>query len=86
MNDNYRNTEGLSSDVWKYLLNSYLYYIKHEDTFMSDEVYDYLCTRLYRDFDRLPANEQEMLSRDSLRAGTGYDIPTVVYRLAGIIE
>jgi hypothetical protein len=53
---------------------------------MSDEVYDYLCTRLYRDFDKLPANEQELLSRDSLRAGTGYDIPTVVYRLAGIIE
>jgi hypothetical protein len=86
MDNDYVNTKGLSADVWKYLLNSYLYYIKYEDTFMTDEAYDILCNRLYKDFDNLPDNEQDMLSRDSLSAGTGYDIPLSVYRLAGITE
>ena len=76
----------LSDAVAKYFITSYKYYILYEDTGISDYEYDMLCKHLYDNFDSLTPDEQSVLSRESLSAGTGFDISLNVYKRVGIVN
>lgn len=75
----------LSEKVYKYLDASYKYYIQYTDTGMTDYEYDMLCKWLYSNYDSLTEEEQMMVNKDSLMAGTGYDIKLNTYKQAGIV-
>jgi hypothetical protein len=75
----------VSDKVFKYLKASYQYYIKYEDTGMSDYEYDMLCKWLYDNFDSLSEEDQSVLDKDALKAGTGYQISKDIYRMTGVM-
>lgn len=60
--------------VTKYLVCSYLYYIKYDTCPISDLEYDTLCRELLAEFDTIEHELKYLLDKDSLRAGTGYQI------------
>jgi hypothetical protein len=76
----------ISSTVMRYFTASYQYYVAYEDTGMSDYEYDILCKHLYDNFDLLTPDEQSVLSKESLSAGTGFDISLDVYKKVGVIN
>lgn len=64
-----------------YMMSSYLYYHRYE-SIITDEEYDYVCKRLHDDYDHVTHNHKVYLDRNSLKAGTAYqmkakDYPTV---------
>jgi hypothetical protein len=75
----------VSDKVFKYLKASYQYYIRYEDTGMSDYEYDMLCQWLYDNFDSLSEEDQSVLDEDALKAGTGYQISKDIYRMTGVM-
>lgn len=74
----------VSSDVYNYLKASYQYYILFEDTDMSDHEFDMLCRKLYTNWDSLSESDKELLDKDSLQAGTGYNIKRSTYNKVGL--
>jgi len=64
--------------VAHYLLASYAYYILQESP-MTDTAYDRLCARLLERFQYIKHQHKRLISVDSLRAGTGYNIPADKY-------
>lgn len=72
------------NDVFSYLENSYKYYIAFDDCDLSDEQFDWLCYQLYKRWDELTEYEQSLLDKDSLNAGTGFNIPLAVYKEVGV--
>lgn len=72
--------ESVSPDVYKYFSNSYRYYITFEDTDLTDHQFDRLCEKLYKEYYDLSDYEQSLLDVDSLKSGTGYDIPINIYK------
>lgn len=56
-----------------YLIQSWLYYEK-DVSVVSDNMYDTNCYILHRDYSKLPEWFRERVSRDSLRAGTGFNV------------
>ena len=76
----------ISDNVMKYFTASYQYYITYDDTGMLDFEYDMLCKHLHDNFDSLTSDEQSVLSKESLSAGTGFDISLDVYKKVGVIN
>ena len=76
----------ISDTVMKYFTASYQYYIAYDDTGMLDFEYDMLCKHLYDNFDSLTPDEQSVLSRESLSAGTGFDISLDAYKKVGVVD
>lgn len=69
-----------------YLMSCYLYY-KRDVSIISDSKFDRLCQKLYENFDKLQHPHKWLLSKESLKAGTGYEFdwdnpPTEQHRLA----
>lgn len=68
--------------VGKYLVATFLYY--HCDfSVMEDEEFDKICKELFDNFDDINHPHKHLLDRDSLQAGSGYqlrlsDFPTIV--------
>jgi len=56
-----------------YLMYSYLYYKKNE-SLISDNEYDNLCEDLLKNWDNINHMHKHLISQESLRAGTGYDL------------
>ncbi len=61
------------SKLVKYLMASYLYY-ETDYSVMTDHEYDRLCLELDADFESLTHWARKIVSRESLRAGTGFDL------------
>ena len=57
-----------------YLMASYAYY-KLDDTFMSDEAFDTICTNLLKHWDEVEHRHKHLIQKDALQAGTGYALP-----------
>lgn len=65
-----------------YLMASYLYYI-HDESLLSDEVYDEVCARLSYLFKTLTHVHKHKIDSGALKAGTAFhmkeeDYPTIV--------
>ena len=56
-----------------YLMSSYLYY-EHDVNIFTDHEFDAICVRLLNEFDNITHMHKHLLDKDSLRAGTGYDL------------
>jgi NAD-dependent DNA ligase len=56
-----------------YLMFSYAYY-KENESLISDSEYDQICQDLITNWDNITHWHKPLLSLESLKAGTGYDI------------
>lgn len=56
-----------------YLITSYLYY-QRETSAIPDATYDALCQHLLTHWDRISHPHKNLVVKESLNAGTGYDI------------
>jgi len=56
-----------------YLMSSYLYYVE-DISMLEDYDYDLLCKMLYDEFDNVEHMHKHLIDKDSLRAGTGFNI------------
>ena len=56
-----------------YLMSSYLYY-EHDKNVLKDEQFDYLCKKLYDNFDDVTHMHKHLIDKDNLKAGSGYGI------------
>lgn len=56
-----------------YLIASYSYYLRDE-SLLSDEVFDKMCLHILENWDTLEHKLKHLVSKESLSAGTGYDI------------
>jgi len=56
-----------------FLMSSYLYYEKDESV-LTDSQFDYLCKRLYDNWDKVEHMHKHLISKDDLKAGSGYGI------------
>lgn len=54
-----------------YLIHSYLYY-ELDTAVISDGLYEDLCKRLHREWQRVAHRHKELIDYGSLSAGTGY--------------
>lgn len=63
-----------------YMIASYCYYHRYESV-LPDTDYDLICKRLYKEYDNITHQHKEHLDKESLKAGTAYQIstyPTIV--------
>lgn len=56
------------------LMCSYLYYIANEKTPWTDNQFDWACKKLFDNYDKFEHQNKNLLSKDSLGAGTGFSI------------
>jgi len=56
-----------------YLMSSYLYY-EHDKNVLDDTQFDYLCKKLYDNWDSVEHMHKHLLDKDNLKAGSGYGI------------
>jgi hypothetical protein len=62
-----------------FLISSYCYYVLSEPV-MTDMDFDYLTERLKEEYDNVNHPHKLLVTKDNLKAGTGFDIdyPTIV--------
>ena len=56
-----------------YLMSSYLYY-ELDDSVLSDTQFDYLCKKLYDNWDKVEHMHKHLIDKANLKAGSGYGI------------
>ena len=56
-----------------YLMSSYLYY-ERDTQVLADDVFDAICVRLDKQWGWIQHEHKHLIHRESLRAGTGYDL------------
>ena len=56
-----------------YLMSSYLYY-EHDKNVIDDSQFDYLCKKLYDNWDSVEHMHKHLIDKDNLKAGSGYGI------------
>ena len=56
-----------------YLMSSYLYY-ELDDSVLNDTQFDYLCKKLYDNWDKVEHMHKHLIDKDNLLAGSGYGI------------
>tara|TARA_R100000951_G_C2556624_1_gene154190 strand:+ start:225 stop:494 length:270 start_codon:yes stop_codon:yes gene_type:complete len=56
-----------------YLMSSYLYY-EHDKNVIDDTQFDYLCKKLYDNWDSVEHMHKHLIDKDNLKAGSGYGI------------
>ena len=56
-----------------YLMSSYLYY-EHDKNVIDDIQFDYLCKKLYDNWDSVEHIHKHLIDKDNLKAGSGYGI------------
>lgn len=66
-------SKSANSAIPWYLLTSYLYY-QRDVSLLSDARYDLLCNQLHSTFDELTHMHKHLIDKDSLKAGTGFQI------------
>ena len=70
----------------QYLIHSYLYYRLYQ-SIIPDELFDKMCVLLERHYDSITHPHKHLVSLESLRAGTGFnlaqdDYPLIVQTIA----
>ena len=73
---------GIDRCVSWYLVHSFLYY-QCDTSLISDDEYDMLCKRLFKEWSKIKHKHKKLLDKDSLKAGSGFhlrykDYPMVV--------
>ena len=71
-----------------YLMYSYAYY-KENESLITDSEYDQICQDLITNWDNITHWHKPLLSLESLKAGTGYDIKypeRVIYGALALIK
>ena len=56
-----------------YLMSSYLYY-ERDLNVLDDTQFDYLCKKLYDNWDSVEHIHKHLIDKDNLKAGSGYGI------------
>jgi NAD-dependent DNA ligase len=56
-----------------YLMCSYLYY-KKDTSLITDDEFDNICKDLLKNWDNINHVHKHLISKESLKAGTGYDL------------
>jgi len=56
-----------------YLMSSYLYY-ECDKNVLDDTQFDYLCKKLYDNWDSVEHMHKHLIDKDNLKAGSGYGI------------
>ena len=56
-----------------YLMSSYLYYDLNKNV-LDDTQFDYVCKKLYDNFDDITHMHKHLLDKETLQAGSGYGI------------
>ena len=56
-----------------YLMSSYLYY-EHDKNVLDDTQFDYLCKKLYDNWDSVEHMHKHLIDKYNLKAGSGYGI------------
>jgi len=56
-----------------YLMSSYLYY-EQDKNVLEDTQFDYLCKKLYDNWDSVKHMHKHLIDKDNLKAGSGYGI------------
>ena len=56
-----------------YLMHSYIYYVMGENI-IKDTEYDRICNMLYKKWDKVDHFHKHLCNKESLIAGTGYDL------------
>ncbi len=56
-----------------YLMSSYLYY-ECDKNVLDDTQFDYLCKKLYDNWDSVEHIHKHLIDKDNLKAGSGYGI------------
>ena len=56
-----------------YLMSSYLYY-EQDKNVIDDTQFDYLCKKLYDNWDNVEHMHKHLIDKDNLKAGSGYGI------------
>lgn len=56
-----------------YLMSSYLYY-EQDKNVLEDTQFDYLCKKLYDNWDSVEHMHKHLIDKDNLKAGSGYGI------------
>jgi hypothetical protein len=56
-----------------YLMSSYLYY-EQDDSVLDDTQFDYLCKKLYDNWDKVEHMHKPLIDKANLKAGSGYGI------------
>ena len=54
-------------------MSSYLYY-EHDKNVLDDTQFDYLCKKLYDNWDSVEHMHKHLIDKDNLKAGSGYGI------------
>ena len=62
----------------KYLIFSYAYYI-HNESFIQDDIYDAICHYLLEHYEELSDGWKRYLDKESLSAGTGFNLEECDY-------
>jgi len=62
-----------SSCIAWYLMASYLYY-REAESLLRDETFDKMCLYMLNNWDTLQHRYKYLVNKDSLSAGTGFDI------------
>lgn len=63
-----------------YLMTSYLYYVEDQSV-ISDKMFDNICRRLLSEWDTIDHPHKNLVSKESLIAGTGFNITAGQYPL-----
>lgn len=66
------NTLSRTEKINTFLVASYAYYILHSNV-LPDTVYDMICTDLWHVWEKLSEEDQKLIDKDSLAAGTYFD-------------
>lgn len=64
--------------VSAYLIHSYLYYVCNM-SIISDAEYDEICAELLKQYDEIEHVHKHLVSKEALKAGTGYHISVFDY-------
>jgi hypothetical protein len=62
-----------NSCIGWYLISSFAYY-KEAESLLGDEVFDKVCVYIYNNWDKLEHKYKYLVPKESLTAGTGFDI------------
>lgn len=65
-----------------YMICSFLYY-KHDESILTDGEYDEICKIILKHYNTIEHTHKHLIDKDSLQAGSGYDIDVYPWRVRG---
>jgi len=62
-----------------YLMASYVYYIQHTQSLLTDDLYDNLAKFIRLDWDKIEHRHKHLITQEDLAAGTLYNLKEAQY-------